>query len=351
MPAMTDAPAPGRLTTWMQRTVRRVQGAKRLLPWLSLAAGVVSAFLMERSPRSSVLVVGAALAGWVYVFLLALVTPEEGDGKGERFARFLVTWAAQTLAQQCLFFVLPFYVLSSSFVLGHGLFLLVFIGVCAGTLWDPFYDGLAQSMPARVGLQVFVAFVSIAAVLPVLGVPGWLSLVLASTVSALGLPALVAVSSPKEKRGVRAGLALVLSVGGFVALAFVGAPAVLPPAPLRLMDGGLGTGMEEHELVGQADAFAQTPLFCASAVSAPRGLSDGLVHVWRHDGKVTDRIPLTIRGGRDAGFRTYSKKERLAPGKISCTVETGSGQVLGRFSAVLSSPAAAPSDSPSSPGG
>ena len=49
---------------------------------------------------------------------------------------------------------------------------------------------------------------------------------------------------------------------------------------------------------------------------------------------MVDRIALKVRGGRQQGFRTYSKKSKLGKGERyaglwSCAVETASGQRLG----------------------
>ena len=57
--------------------------------------------------------------------------------------------------------------------------------------------------------------------------------------------------------------------------------------------------------------------------------------------EVVDRIELEIRGGREAGFRTYSVKQNFGPepsGTWSCAVETASGQFLGERRIVIASP-------------
>jgi hypothetical protein len=58
---------------------------------------------------------------------------------------------------------------------------------------------------------------------------------------------------------------------------------------------------------------------------------DRLFHVWTRDGKPRVRVELSFRGGREAGFRTFSRitPGRHGAGRYTCRVETESGQVLG----------------------
>ncbi len=73
-----------------------------------------------------------------------------------------------------------------------------------------------------------------------------------------------------------------------------------------------------------------------SSVFAPTGLSLKVIHDWQkydeHDGWVSmAKIPLTIVGGREGGYRIYSKKENIEPGLWRVSVETERGQVIGTF--------------------
>jgi hypothetical protein len=103
---------------------------------------------------------------------------------------------------------------------------------------------------------------------------------------------------------------------------------------MQLISAEVGTRQVGRGVADPDDHFASRPgrLLCATAIGAPLGVRDELLHVWRHDGVVVDRIPLTVTGGREDGFRTWSSKRNLgeAPdGSWSCAVETAAGQFLG----------------------
>jgi hypothetical protein len=45
--------------------------------------------------------------------------------------------------------------------------------------------------------------------------------------------------------------------------------------------------------------------------------------------KVSDRIAFEISGGREGGYRGYTRKQTITPGKWRVEVETDRGQILG----------------------
>jgi hypothetical protein len=64
-------------------------------------------------------------------------------------------------------------------------------------------------------------------------------------------------------------------------------------------------------------------------------LRQAIEHVWRRDGAVIGRVPLSpVLGGRAEGFRTWSRRSELAPpvaGRYTVDVLTASGQLIGRL--------------------
>jgi hypothetical protein len=77
------------------------------------------------------------------------------------------------------------------------------------------------------------------------------------------------------------------------------------------------------------------PVYCFTAIFAPRGIHVRVRHVWsRYDSpgwRVTDRMEYEVSGGREGGFRWYSRKSAITAGRWRVEVETDRGQTLGRI--------------------
>ena len=128
---------------------------------------------------------------------------------------------------------------------------------------------------------------------------------------------------------------------------------LIPPVPLALKSAGI-----YHEVVrtptGYAvkyvppswlkfwrkwdDPFYLSPgeiVYCYTAIFAPGKVRVPVNHVWSHktmDGWVqTDRIRFEIAGGREGGYRGFTKKNGIVPGDWRVEVETERGQILGRI--------------------
>lgn len=130
----------------------------------------------------------------------------------------------------------------------------------------------------------------------------------------------------------------------------------IPPLPLALKEAGVYHSVQRigstYVLTAEPLAwwnilerynttFHQAPGENAvvwSAVFAPSGLSTVILHEWqRYDDAArtwettnTEKFPIT--GGRDGGYRGYSIKGALKPGRWRVNVVTEYGQVIGRVS-------------------
>jgi hypothetical protein len=76
-------------------------------------------------------------------------------------------------------------------------------------------------------------------------------------------------------------------------------------------------------------------IYCYTAIFAPGKVRVPVRHIWSRktsDGWVqTDRIGFEISGGRAGGYRGYTVKHGVTPGKWRVEVETIRGQILGRI--------------------
>lgn len=130
----------------------------------------------------------------------------------------------------------------------------------------------------------------------------------------------------------------------------------IPPVPLSLKLGGIyhhvakaeGTYQLSYErgswyqfLKRSDDTFrGEGPIYCFTAVFAPVDLKTTIYHRWQYrpngsrakrEFSTTDRIPITISGGREEGYRGYTVKQRVVPGEWRVDVETEEGRIIGRI--------------------
>lgn len=137
----------------------------------------------------------------------------------------------------------------------------------------------------------------------------------------------------------------------FIALNIFYFANIIPPIPLSLRDIGVyqsitprGGGYTAISDQSVQCRFCLRPkihlplsgsLSVYSAIFAPTTLRTGVVHEWLEnvDGKwvTRARVPFSIRGGREEGFRGYTLKSNISPGLWRVKVRTSSGQVLGRI--------------------
>lgn len=316
---------------------------QRALPIASLLFSIVSAIWMKRTPERAPTILAIAVVGWGLVAValmvvnrLAQVAAERGHAESDlplshKVGQFVALLVSQSMMQQALCFPLPFFAAAASPVLAHVPFALTYIAVLVIAGWDPFYERAARFAPLLLFLQAFAALVALATVLPVLGLQNTAAVVVTGVVVGLGVPVGLAVHGFRSRRalGVGVGIAVMVAI-----LVMLGAP-FLPPAPLALSSGAMATGVRDREPIGVDDTFpaGASTLWCHTAIRAPLGLRDTLRHVWTRDGAFVQEVKLTVAGGRETGFRTWSRLSHVTPGRYRCRVETTLGQIVGEVRA------------------
>lgn len=113
----------------------------------------------------------------------------------------------------------------------------------------------------------------------------------------------------------------------------------ISPARLSIPEYGVGTRVVNHRLVGVGDSFAEGTRVWFWTLVQGGSSGDTLRHVWIHEGRVTNNIPLTIGGWH---WRTHTRKY-LSPGSAGqWTVEArdAAGRVLARSEFECAAPGA-----------
>lgn len=130
---------------------------------------------------------------------------------------------------------------------------------------------------------------------------------------------------------------------------------IIPPIPLALKSIGIYHDIKRvnNSLQGSAEAkpwylfFSETngvfhrnnnePVYVYSAVFAPTDLSTRIYHQWfwldeQNDRWTSkDRLSFPITGGRDGGYRGYSRKSSMEAGRWRVDVVTERNQLIGRI--------------------
>ena len=322
----------------------------RLLPFVkrwgisiySLVAGILALFIFRRGVPRLPLIVGYLLLLWLLVAVLVQVrdTLQASEKRSAQLVLTATEYTIQTLYHGVLLFLLPAYWAATTLISPNMFFLLLLIGLTLLATIDPWYRAIVHPRP-WFGYVFFLAsmFGALNLALPLIGVPPFLSLLIAAWLSVVLLtPAVCRATGRRWVHGLAATWLVGLVVAGAVGLR----PIVVPPAPLFLASAALGW------TVGTLDSLEPIPggpikaadlqqkgLAAHTAIYAPAGLRQPVEHVWRQDGRMISVVRLTpVQGGRQEGYRTFSRKSAFPPnpaGRWSVDVLTESGQLIGRL--------------------
>lgn len=310
---------------WLRST------AIRLMPWISLALGLWSAFGFVRRYEQAKTVAWMLAGAWLVAFVLASLrwwaARRRDPSRWIGFGDYALVWTAQNLSQEILFFVIPFWVRSTTWSSRNAVFTSLLFALAATTLFDPIYFGKIAARTRLLLLhKALVAFAGLAFVVPALAGAHTAEALAVSGCMAGATAALAVGGRRRIRAAVWGGI-----VGAFAALA---ASGWIAPVPLRVESGVFATGVHGRipsDTISCAEAgmelWAWTPVF------APAGLSDTIVHRWYRDDRLLAEVPLVLHGGRKEGFRTWSSSRRAAngPGRVRLDVSTAGGQLVGRM--------------------
>lgn len=313
------APSPAQTSSLVRQLDRASVFLDRhpwLLPAASFAIGWVGFFLFHRGENLARVIAAIALIGWIWLLaenLLGrwLVTRSRG-----RLSIGAVRFVTQQIQQEILFFALPFLFAATLGEPGQMLFLGGAIVVAVLITLDPIYlHRIAPHAGWSSALHAYCTLIAALVVLPVaVHLPLDQALPLALTLTLLSLLA----SLPRMLRSTDR---LSLRVLGMLAIPCVMLTAWtlrswIPPAGLWVRDARMTDRVQAREPGERIRVFDANELHAKGAIAfvavrAPTGLSQAVVFEWRHRGVLIDPIPAEISGGREEGFRTYSRKQNF----------------------------------------
>lgn len=319
------------------RAVGLVQRHPRILALFGFVSGIASFALVDRQDGFARVIPLLMLAVWFLLLLQNVLA----RGFARRFGQALPDWvpryATQMIHQESLFFVLPFFFVTTAWNSGQAVFSVVLLGAALVALVDPlYYRWLAPRQPIYLAYHALTLFAVLLTALPIifhLTTPESYKLALGAAVL-LSLPSLLQTVPLGGWRrwAALAGLSFALGLAGWQARSWI------PPATLWLtkvaLTEELGDGRTPGRSLATIDAarLRANGLFAYTAIRAPRGLDERIYHVWQHDGTEVDRIALDIKGGREEGYRAWTHKRNFpdaAAGRWQVRVLTEAGQMIG----------------------
>ncbi len=249
------------------------------------------------------------------------------------------------------FFV--FYWFSGSFFSSWPFILLVVFLMVSNDILKKYY----LRLPVAIGVYYFIFFSYLALVLPYLlsTIEPWV-FVVAGLVSLGGMLFYLGGLSLLIPRV----MARRFLLGNIVLVVFVGLHVLyftnmIPPVPLTIRDAGIFHHIErlpsgDYLVRGEGNSpahdffFGRTihrtpgsPVYVYTAIFAPTRLETRVAHHWYYFDGVARRwhsagtIGYAITGGRDDGYRGYTRRVNVFPGRWRVDVETARGQVIGRI--------------------
>ena len=304
----------------------------------SFVGGLLTLFVFRRGLPHLGWIVGYLLLLWL-VFAVLAEARQVLEARGHRLVVSAGDYTVQSLVHGLLLFVLPAYWASTTITSPNVLFLALLVALALLATFDPWYAGLVRPRP-WLSHAVFAVtlFASLAVALPLVGIPPIGALVMSAGLAVMALAPAV------RRAGERTWTAaLGVTAGGAVAamVAVVLARIAIPPAPISLAEATMARSVEDGEPRDAiatsitAAALRESGLVAYTAVYAPSGLRQPIRHVWWHGQRRVETVSLSpVFGGRQRGFRTYSRKTVFpddVTGRWTVDVTTSTGQLIGRL--------------------
>ncbi len=268
------------------------------------------------------------------------------------YLRFAAPFAGQISVGALLSSALLFYWFSGSFSVSWPLFALITGVMISSEILREVYSKPAVQM----GVYNFVLLSFFSVLLPFMfrSLSGWIFILsgVMSTLFVLLLTLVISAFSERFRRQRSQLFAAITFV--FVLMSSFYFFRLIPPLPLAIREAGVYHDVIRHPteyvLVGEDETVWQSLLpgqvlhadmadsiYAYTVIFVPAQLTTEIYHHWEYkdplSGKWVDRglLHFPVKGGRQQGFRGYTTKTGLNPGKWRVTVQNDRGQVLGRL--------------------
>ncbi len=319
---------------------------RRWAPWLSLASGIATAVLWRRGidvVRAS-LALGSTAGVVAAISLFPSGTPRPSlEDPWRRRLRAAAGFLGVGLAQNALWFVIPFYVLATTWPSRNAPFTLLLGSLAVLSCFEsPFRRRVLEHRRRAAAFVALTAFAALQLLLPVLtGIPPRHVVLASGGLAALAAMPLAWPGAPRGVRFAAAGAAAVLLGAG---LARILLPC-LAPAPLRLRGVSFALGHSELEPAAPLRRVPQDggPIYVFAAVEAPAGVHESVRLALRSGGHTLVSRALEIEGGRSGGYRLWAELAAEPGWPLVAQLRTEGNQLVG--DAILAPAPASPAPS------
>ncbi len=308
-----------------------------LVALFGFCSGVASFLLVDRQAHLAKVLGVVLLVSWLWLIMENLMRERIAQRFGFELPLPLLRYATQMIHQESLFFVLPFFFITTTWNSGQLLFSGLLAAAALASITDPiYYRWLAPRRWLLLTLHCLALFAVMLTALPIifhLTTPQSYRIALLIT-TLLALPSLPGLIGAAGWRRVLllAALPIVMAGAGWIARVWV-PPATLWLSEVAISDRFDGSQRTPGESLQQLTSDQlRDGLYAYTAINAPRGLNERIYHVWQHNGREVDRIALNINGGRKEGYRAWTHKLNFPThpeGHWQVRVVTEAGQMIG----------------------
>ncbi|MDO8344942.1 MAG: DUF5924 family protein [Cellvibrio sp.] len=341
------------LVEWIFVFAQRYPFAIALFGFVS---GVLSFVMVDRNQEFAQLIAIMMLVSWLWLASEVLLKQGIFHWFGFKLPPALISFATQMVHQESLFFVIPFFFITTAWNSAQMAFTGLLMVAALVSIIDPiYYRWLAQRRWLYFAFHGVTLFAVLLTALPIIfQIPTPQSYLWALLISIiLTLPNVARSMQMAWWKRIVAVILLATAAGlfGLVMRPFV------PPATLWLTEVAITDEMNTEERVPvrvfktvSAEQLRQG-IYAYTAIHAPRGLNETIYHVWTHNGKVIDKVALHISGARKEGYRSWSRKENFpenSVGRWNIRVVTEANQLIGilRFRVITAPGIEQPSKEP-----
>ncbi|WP_210642191.1 MULTISPECIES: DUF5924 family protein [unclassified Pseudomonas] len=325
-----------KLTLYIQRLLELMKRYPGVIALGGFISGLGSFMLVDRQQGLATWIAIMMLVSWLWLMVENSMTRLFTRIFKREIPQPLLRYATQMIHQESLFFVLPFFFITTTWNSSQLIFTGLLTAAALISIIDPlYYKWLAPRRWAFLALHTLTLFAALLTALPViLHLTTDQSFKLAlGTAMLLSFPSLASIFPIRTVRNALAILCITAGIGaaGWVLRSWV------PPATLWMTEVAISTQLEDRTPGASlkevsAAQIRSNGLYAYTAINAPRGLDERIYHVWQFNGKEVDRIALDIHGGRKEGYRAWTHKQNFPDdptGKWQVRVLTENGQMIG----------------------